>query len=111
MPEGPESKKISSWSNRRNDMTEEQWEELKRVIDTIEAEILRGMLEAQDIRVYLSQEGAGRAIGLSFTPMGEISIMVPTSQVSEANEILNRYLTGSVEHDVMDTEHPASPED
>ncbi|NJN44971.1 MAG: DUF2007 domain-containing protein [Anaerolineae bacterium] len=92
-------------------MADERWEELRTVVNSIEAEILRGLLEAQGIRVYLSQEGAGRALGLSFTPMGEVTIMVPTSQMTLANEILNSYLTDSIEDHVTDKGYPTSPED
>jgi len=75
-------------------MSELQWEEVKRISDIVEAEILRGLLEAQEIRVWLAQEGAARALGLTLAPMGEVVIMVPTNQVAEAYEILAQYDEG-----------------
>jgi hypothetical protein len=60
----------------------------------IEAEILRGLLEAQGITVWLSQESAGRAIGLSVGPLGQVDLMVPADQVAEAKRILDDYHTG-----------------
>jgi hypothetical protein len=92
-------------------MKDERWQEIERVPDTIQAEILRGLLEAQEIKVWLSQEGAGRALGLSFTPMGEVLVMVPTSQVALAKEILTRYFEGNLEGDVTDKEFPTNLED
>lgn len=92
-------------------MTNEHWEEIERIADPTEAEILRGLFEAQGIQVWLAQEGAARAIGLSFTPMGEVSLMVPASQVSRAQEVLAQYYDGSLENEAMDTEFPAKEED
>jgi hypothetical protein len=92
-------------------MSELQWEEVERVSDTIEAEILRGLLEAQGIRVWLAQEGAARAIGLSAGPMGEVVVLVPSDQVAEACIILDQYHEGALENDSMDKEYPTNPED
>lgn len=92
-------------------MSELQWEEVNRVPDTVQAEILRGLLEAQGIHVWLSQEGAARAIGLTLPPMGEVVIMVPTDQVGEASEILAQYAEGALENEATDTEFPTNSED
>ena len=92
-------------------MSELHWEEVERVSDTIQAEILRGLLEAQGIRVWLAQEGAARALGLSLPPMGGVGIMVPNDQVAEAYETLDQYYEGALENDVTDTESPTNTED
>ena len=92
-------------------MTNEQWEEVERIADPLEAEILRGLLEAQGIQVWLAQEGAARAIGLSFTPMGEVSLMVPASQASQAQDLLDQYYDGTLENEAKDTEYPTKSED
>jgi hypothetical protein len=80
----------------------EQWEEVDEVAGDLQAEILRGLLEAQEIQVWLSQEGAGKAIGLSLPSLGKVSIMVPTNQVSRAREILDEYYSGELEQVELD---------
>jgi hypothetical protein len=66
----------------------------------IEAEILRGLLEANDITVWLSHESAGKAIGLSVGPLGQVDLMVPATQAEEAKKILDDYHAGRlIDHD------------
>lgn len=72
-------------------MGEEKWEVLDEVSGSIDAEIIRGLLESQDIKVVLSQEGAGRALGLTIGSMGGTQILVPQKQLTEAQEILEDY--------------------
>ena len=91
-------------------MPNEQWIEIQRLRDPVQAEILRGLLEAQGIQVWLAQEGAARALGLSLTPMGEVTILVPTSQVEEATGILGKYYAGTLENEIMDKEYPTNSE-
>lgn len=75
-------------------MTEQQWELVEVVSGDIQAQILRGLLEAQDIPVQLSQEGAGRAIGLSIGALGEVQILVPTDSKARAQQVLKDYYEG-----------------
>lgn len=60
----------------------------------MEAEILRGLLEANDITVWLLHEAAGKAIGLSVGPLGQVDLMVPAAQAEEAKKILDDYHAG-----------------
>jgi hypothetical protein len=60
----------------------------------IEAEILRGLLEANGINVWLSHESAGKVIGLSVGPLGQVDLMVPADQAEEAKKILDDYHAG-----------------
>ena len=76
-------------------MGEKKWELLDEISGSIDAEIIRGLLESQGIEVILSQEGAGRAIGLTVGPMGEIQILVPKDQLGIAQEILADYYRSS----------------
>ena len=64
---------------------------MDEVSGSIDAEIIRGLLESQGINVILSQEGAGRAIGLTVGPMGETQVLVPEKQLGKAKEILADY--------------------
>ena len=79
-------------------MPEAKWVELTRVQGDLQGELLRGLLEAQDIPVVLSQEGAGRAIGLTVGPLGETSILVPNSHLSQAQMVLAQYKAGTFEN-------------
>ena len=78
-------------------MGENKWVELARVHGDLQAELLRGLLEAQDIPVVLSQEGAGRAIGLTVGPMGEVRILVPGNHISQARRVMDQYQAGDFE--------------
>jgi hypothetical protein len=66
----------------------------------IEAEILRGLLKANDLNVWLSHESAGKVIGLSIGPLGKVDVMVPANQAEEAKKILDDYHAGRLmDHD------------
>ncbi len=75
-------------------MTEERWEEVDEVQGMLQAELLRGLLEAQGIPVWLTQEGAGRAMGLTVGVMGTVQILVPQGSVEKAREVLDGYYSG-----------------
>ncbi len=79
-------------------MSEEKWTQVATIQSDLQAELLRGLLEAQDIPVLLSQEGAGRAIGLTIGPLGEVRILVPGSQLDRDRSILAAYEAGAFEN-------------
>ncbi len=82
-------------------MTEQEWVEVDEVSGDVMAEILGGLLEAQGIRVWLNQEGAGRVYGLTIPSMGAVHIMVPASQVEEASQTLEAYYQGQLEAEAV----------
>lgn len=75
-----------------------EWQDIIQTTP-IQAEIFKGLLESQQIPVLLAQEGAGRAIGLTSTPLGVVHLLVPQSQAEAANDILDRYYQGEWEAD------------
>ncbi len=75
-------------------MSTNEWVVIERVAGDLQAEILRGLLEAQGIPVLLSREGAGRAIGLSVGPLGEVVILVTADSRQEAMQVLAKYRDG-----------------
>ena len=75
-------------------MPDETWEIVAEVYGEIQAEMLRGLLEAQGIPVTLNQEGAGRAYGLNVGPLGMVQIMVPSHHSLEARQVLEDYQSG-----------------
>ena len=91
---------------------DQEWVVIEKTAGDLQAEILRGLLEAQGIPVLLSQEGAGRAIGLSVGPLGEVEILVPAERCLEAEVILEEYRTGKFETDeeLDDGEAPVEEE-
>lgn len=78
-------------------MSAESWEVIIEVPGELQADLLRGLLEARGIKVFLNQEGAGRAYGLNVGPMGQVQVMVPDSQSQEAQQIVDDYYAGKFE--------------
>ena len=75
-------------------MPKTDWVVVETVNGSLNAEILRGLLQAQGIDVMLSQEGAGRALGLEVGPMGEVDILVNSDDIPEARKLIDDYYTG-----------------
>jgi hypothetical protein len=80
-------------------MSDGNWVVLVKVAGELQAELLRGLLESQDIPVRLLQEGAARAVGLTVGPLGEVEIMVPNRNLSQARSVLARYYRGDFEEE------------
>ncbi|MCJ7700052.1 MAG: DUF2007 domain-containing protein [Anaerolineales bacterium] len=78
-------------------MSSEKWARAASVYGDLQAELLRGLLEAQEIPVLLSREGAGRALGLTVGPLGEIKILVPGKNLEAALSIVSQYQSGEFE--------------
>jgi hypothetical protein len=89
-------------------MTYDRWEVLDQVSGSVRADILKSLLEAQGLNVVLSQEGIGESIyPVSIGPLSEIQILVPVSQLAEAQKVLADYYAGVFE----DVSYPDSVED
>ena len=78
-------------------MNEKKWEEIGEAVNDIEANILKGFLEAQGFDVFLSQEGYQRAMGISGIQDATVRIMVPSDQAEEAKQVLEDYYAGKYE--------------
>jgi hypothetical protein len=63
--------------------------------DPVEAELLRGLLEAQDLKVLLSKEAVGQVWGLSVGSAAETDVYVPGSQEAAARAIVREYFSGA----------------
>jgi hypothetical protein len=72
---------------------------IESIPDSVQAEILRSLLESQGIHVSLSREAASSAIGLTVGPLADVDILVPKSQAERARKILDDYYKGSLEMD------------
>ena len=84
-------------------MSDETWEVVDEVAGDIQAEILRGYLEAQGIPVWLSQEGVGRVYGLGIGVLGNVQILGPSSNFEKARALLDDYYSGKIEGVELDT--------
>ncbi|MCI0520769.1 MAG: DUF2007 domain-containing protein [Chloroflexi bacterium] len=78
-------------------MFEREWVRVDWTSGDLQAEILRGLLEAQGIPARLSQEGAGKALGLTVGPLGEVEILVAPEDEAAALQVLADYRDGKFE--------------
>lgn len=78
------------------------WVLIREVAGELQAEILRGLLEANEIPVLLAQEGVGRVYGLSVSTLGRVEILVPTQYVEAAKSMMADYESGNLENLEMD---------
>lgn len=83
-------------------MGDESWVVVTTVSGEIQAEIIKGLLEAQGISVFLNQEGAGRAYGIGVGPLGEVQLLVPHTQEEAAQQVLADYEAGKFENPSFD---------
>ncbi len=88
-------------------MSAEEWEVVEEAAGALQAEVLRGLLEAQGVQVVLSQEGAGHWVyAVTVGPLGRVQILVPVEQLETARQILEDYRAGAYQ----DLEFPVDPE-
>lgn len=62
-----------------------------KVHGDVHADILEGLLEAQDIPVMIAREGAARAYGITVGSLGEIDILVREEDLEAARTIIAGY--------------------
>lgn len=92
-------------------MAEVKWELITTVSGEFQADLLRNLLEAQGIKVFLNQEGAGKAVGLTLGPMGEVQVLVPDNQSEAARQIVDDYYAGKFDPDPDEgSENDLSPQ-
>ncbi|MEI7988146.1 MAG: DUF2007 domain-containing protein [Chloroflexota bacterium] len=83
-------------------MVESQMSLLTEIPGELQAEIFRGLLEANEIPVLLSQEGIAKVYGLTFTDLGIVQIFVPNESLQLAQQILADYKSGKLENSLGD---------
>lgn len=89
--------------------------------DQLEAEMVRGFLEASGIPAMLSQESIGKVLGLASGPLGQIGVLVPAEKSEEARALLESMERGDLVEDeeessadeegLADEEPPADEEE
>ncbi|MBN2044401.1 MAG: DUF2007 domain-containing protein [Anaerolineales bacterium] len=80
-------------------MSERKWELVAFVNNPVQAEILKGLLEAHDIMVHIVREGYQAAFGIGSQPSVRIEILVPNHQAEEARKIVEDYNAGKFEEE------------
>ena len=90
-------------------MSETKWEVVYEANGTFQAELLRGLLEAQEIPVVLSQEGVGKVYSVTVGTLGLVQILVPVSDFERARQLLDDFDSGKT----FDMDYPpeGKPED
>jgi Putative prokaryotic signal transducing protein len=89
-------------------MDEEEWVLVDKVHGQLQAEILKGLLEAQGFMVWLNQEGAAHAYAVVIGTLGMVEILVPSSVVEKARQVLDAYYRGDFEN--MEFQGPVTDE-
>ncbi len=76
-------------------MEDLEWIKITTVSGELNADIIKGMLEANDIPVQLIQESAGRVYGIVFGRLGNVQIFIPKEKYEIAKSLLDDYSAGS----------------
>ena len=75
-------------------MNQEKWVLVDTCAGLLQAELVRGLLEAQGIQVWLNQAGAAHAYAVTVGSMGRVEVLVPSSEKDQAEHILDEYYSG-----------------
>jgi Putative prokaryotic signal transducing protein len=79
-------------------MEQVEWEVVSEIAGELNAELIKGLLESQGIPVMLSQEGLGHSVlSLTVGPLGRVQVLVPSSLVPRAQQVLSDYENGLFE--------------
>ena len=87
-------------------MTDDEWVLIDKIQGQFQAEIIKGLLEAQGIQVWLNSQGAARAYAVTVGTLGAVELLVPSSQADRAREIMEEYNRGDFENMKLDDSEP-----
>ena len=79
-------------------MAEEEWVLVDKVQGQLQAEMIKGLLEAQGIMVYLNPQGAARAYAVTVGTLGAVEVLVPSSAAEQARQVLEAYYRGDFDN-------------
>jgi hypothetical protein len=79
-------------------MVDEEWILVYTAQGQLQAEIIRGLLEAQGITVWVNSPGAAHAYAVTVGTLGMVELLVPTNSVDEARQVLEAYYRGDFEN-------------
>jgi len=78
-------------------MNQKEWVLVDTCSGQLQAEVVRGLLEAQGILVWLNQAGAAHAYAMNVGSMGRVEVLVPSSDRAPAESILEEYYSGKLD--------------
>ncbi len=78
-------------------MNQEEWVLVDTCAGQLQAELVRGLLEAQGIQVWLNQAGAAHAYAMTVGSMGRVEVLVPSGDSERAERTLDEYYSGKLE--------------
>jgi hypothetical protein len=78
-------------------MNQEEWVLVDTCAGQLQAELVRGLLEAQGIQVWLNQAGAAHAYAVTVGSIGRVEVLVPSGDKDQAEHILDEYYSGSLD--------------
>jgi hypothetical protein len=88
-------------------MPNEEWILIEKVEGQLQAEIIRGFLEAQGITVWVNPQGASHAYAVTVGTMGMVEILVPSSSAEHARQVLEAYHRGDFDDMQLNGVEPA----
>jgi hypothetical protein len=65
-----------------------KWVEISQAVDNVEAQVIKSFLEANNIKVILSQENFSNSFGLINQQLPEIAILVAPENLEAAKNLL-----------------------
>ena len=77
-------------------MNQEEWVLVDTCAGQLQAELVRGLLEAQGIQVWLNQAGAAHAYAVTVGSMGRVEVLVPSADQAQAERFLDEYYSGGL---------------
>lgn len=80
----------------------ENWVVVHTAAGVLQAEIIRGLLEAADIPARTRQESAGAIYALTVGPLGEVEVLVAETQYAAALEVMRAYEHGELDSPEFD---------
>lgn len=83
-------------------MNGKTWKKIREEIDVIQAELMKSLLEAHGVQVFISREGYETAMGITGHSLTHIEILVPSDQIEDAKKILVDYDAGNFQLDDED---------
>jgi hypothetical protein len=71
-------------------MEDDTWEVVHFAQGMVKARIVSGRLESEGIPTRLRYEAVGTIYGLTLDGLGEVKVLVPAEEASQARDILSR---------------------
>jgi hypothetical protein len=78
-------------------MNQEEWVLVDTCAGQLQAELVRGLLEAQGIQVWINQAGAAHAYAVTVGSMGRVEVLVPSGDSEQAERVLDEYYSGKLD--------------